>query len=107
MTNPDDDFAISGEAKEVFKLLGAQLTLIYTVHSELLCNAGLTKVQAIGAVAHMLIEDAAYISIKNRIENLDGEPSPERWRKATDAAWDSALESVQHKKEQEQTHDKP
>ena len=103
MNKPDDDFAINDEAKEILKLLGAQLTLNYTVYSGLLCNAGLTEVQAIGAVAHMLISDAAHISIKNRIENLDGEPSVERWQTVTDAAWDAALKAVGHEKEQEQT----
>lgn len=107
MDKPDDDFAIDDEAKEVLELLRLQLGLLGPVYTMLLRDKGLTEVQAIGAIAYIMIQDAAYISVKNRIENLDGEPSLERWRRVTDAAWNVALKVVKHEKEPEQNHERP
>ncbi len=67
--------------------------LASTLSCELIVN-GVDKIWAETAVSKQMLNTSVMIAILNRMENLEGEPDIELWRKASDKAFKSVLASV-------------
>ncbi len=94
MSEQDVDFAISAEVRIVLLELHDEVSKRCAEYAGYLSSAGLPDAQSIGAIAHLLLEASAHLSIRNRIENLDGEPSVDRWRRVGDDIFNRALDNI-------------
>ena len=90
---PDDDYDVPEDAQVILKDFGSHLADVCDMYaSKLAALTSLSEAQSIGAVGNTLINYGAVTSVMNRLENLEGAPSLERWRQVSDKAWRDALE---------------
>lgn len=84
---PDDDFKLSPEQREIVTEYGKALSMVCTELTISLIAAGLSQARSTATVTNVLVQCAAGSACRTRREVLGGEPDIERWRQVTDAAF--------------------
>ncbi len=90
----DDDFTISDEVRELAHAYEEELSELSMAFLLGAVSLGLTEVQGVGVVTHILIGTAAESACRARRELLGGEPEPERWKSVTEKAFARAVKKT-------------